>query len=113
MPQRKWCYAVSRRDSESDRTNYGDNNNIRCSIDDSIGNRDNCNQTNQDNINLLMLNVCGLTNKLKFDVFTEKITQYKIICLTEIKADEIDCISISRSSQMTMGISAIANHAKR
>ena len=84
-------------DSESDKTNYGDNNNnISCSIDDSIGNRDNCNQTNQDNINLLMLNVCGLTNKLKFDVFTEKITQYKIICLTEIKADEIDCISIKK-----------------
>ena len=35
-------------------------------------------------------------NKLKFDLFTEKITKYKIICLTEIKADEIDCISIKK-----------------
>ena len=59
----------------------------------------NNNQANQLNINLLMLNVCGLTNKLKFDVFTEKTTQYKIICLTEIKADEVDCITIKKFAE--------------
>ena len=59
-------------------------------------NHANTNQANQNNINLLMLNVCGLTNKRKFDLFTEKLTKYKIICLTEIKEDEVDCITTKK-----------------
>jgi len=51
---------------------------------------------NQDNVKLLALNVCGLTKKLKFDLFRETIIKYKILCFTEIKADEIDCITIKK-----------------
>ena len=45
-------------------------------------------------ISLLSLNVCGLISKFKYDVFVEKLSQNKIVCLSEIKADSVDCITI-------------------
>ncbi len=45
-------------------------------------------------INLLSLNVCGLVSKFKYDVFLEKLKEYKIVCLSETKADSIDCKTI-------------------
>ena len=48
----------------------------------------------QEDLNVLILNVCGLVHRLKYDVFVEKLSKYKIICLSEIKADEVDSITI-------------------
>ena len=45
---------------------------------------------------LQFLNVCGLVHRLKYDVFVEKLCKYKIICLSEIKADAVDCITIEK-----------------
>jgi len=40
------------------------------------------------------LNVCGLVSKFKYDVFVDNIVKNKIICLSEIKADVVDCKTI-------------------
>ena len=45
-------------------------------------------------LNLLSLNVCGLISKLKYDIFIETVCKNKIICLSEIKANCEDCVSI-------------------
>ena len=35
-------------------------------------------------------------HRLKYEVFVEKLSKYKIICLSEIKADEVDNITIEK-----------------
>ena len=48
---------------------------------DQAGNTDTPNTSNHNQISLLSLNVCGLANKFKYDVFAETLSENKIVCI--------------------------------
>ncbi len=46
------------------------------------------------NLNIALLNVCGLKAKLKGPDFEEFAHKFDIVCLTETKLDELDCVNL-------------------
>ena len=79
----------------SNTTNVNNNSNNNSNTDND-GNIDSGDKLDHEDLNVLILNVCGLVHRLKYEVFVEKLCKYKIICLCEIKADAVDCITIKK-----------------